>query len=758
MPNAFLSLLISSRSRQCQQNCFRTISTSNINSKGNERKENKKELFKLSKSQRKALRLVLKNDVQGDDTDNDDSLQETLERFKLEQMEQEKEMAENSVPTPWHSLLGYPSRATWRSSPKPIPSYISSVQFNLVQRSERTSKQLKRTHQNMIVSHAKLAMEREKERRRIVNSDKSRGKIASSPSTSVPPIYYKPEQTLCSLRYRLVPNYAIVSRVLSEVRGLLGANVFSPSKILDVGSGVGSSSAATLEYFFHDNIRRMNRETQQNSKRIIPNNIEWIHCIDASQSMRDAATHVLHSVIHAQENLKLKLKLRTAQKPRITFGESLTSSTSLPNSYNKEVGTFDLALVTYTMSELPSVPASLSMAAIVWEKLALNGVAIFIEPGTPDGFNALRAVRNMLLECCPPDDRYGPIETGDEEWSAVEECHVIAPCTHNGTCPMERHKSDFRKDKDLANASINLTDDFINIQNNSYELEDVINEEELEETGEFDNYEHYDNDDDDDIDYDNNFMNENVSNAYASNEEKEASQNTPSASTTNAFDSAFCSFVHALPGGGRRRKGEKFTYLVVQKRSKYEQQSRKSDQNQNEAYDLLESFNVAELLAESIKSARKARDELTGSHLDMHSEINDNLSVKNNENNNIYWNIRNAELLNQAVDMENNFLESDDDPLGLEYLRGDTNRSSWGRIVRAPIKRRGHVILDYCTSRKNLRVNDIDQHSKTDLTEDTGIIMRHRISRGESRRVAPGMYVAARKARWGGFWPDVAKI
>jgi hypothetical protein len=47
----------------------------------------------------------------------------------------------------------------------------------------------------------------------------------------------------------------------------------------------------------------------------------------------------------------------------------------------KAGGSFDLALCAYTMNEVPSVVASLAMAAIVWEKLSPGGVGIFIEPG-----------------------------------------------------------------------------------------------------------------------------------------------------------------------------------------------------------------------------------------------------------------------------------------------------------------------------------------------------------------------------------------
>ena len=36
-----------------------------------------------------------------------------------------------------------------------------------------------------------------------------------------------------------------------------------------------------------------------------------------------------------------------------------------------------------------------------------------------------------------------------------------------------------------------------------------------------------------------------------------------------------------------------------------------------------------------------------------------------------------------------------------------------------------------------------------------GQIIRQKVSRGWSARVAPGCYSAARKARWGGLWPDL---
>merc|ERR1712226_464887 len=80
-----------------------------------------------------------------------------------------------------------------------------------------------------------------------------------------------------------------------------------------------------------------------------------------------------------------------------------------------------------------------------------------------------------------------------------------------------------------------------------------------------------------------------------------------------------------------------------------------------------------------------------------------------------------------------------EDLLGLSDLVGDENRHSFGRIMRAPIKKKGHVIVDYCTSGLSGK----------------GRIVRHRVGKSSCSKAAPGQYLAARKARWGGFWPDL---
>jgi ribosomal protein RSM22 (predicted rRNA methylase) len=57
----------------------------------------------------------------------------------------------------------------------------------------------------------------------------------------------------------------------------------------------------------------------------------------------------------------------------------------------------------------------------------------------------------------------------------------------------------------------------------------------------------------------------------------------------------------------------------------------------------------------------------------------------------------------------------------------------WGRIVRSPIKKRGHVVMDVCYP--------------------SGTLGRSVVSRGNGEGRIPVFYRAARKAQWGGLYP-----
>uniref|UniRef100_A0A7S0TDT7 Methyltransferase domain-containing protein n=1 Tax=Pseudo-nitzschia delicatissima TaxID=44447 RepID=A0A7S0TDT7_9STRA len=566
---------------------------------------------------------------------------------------------------PWKTLLETPARASWRASDpqKDPPEYVHNAMYAILDEGARTSKQLKRAHRKVLDFQSSLAEVREKERRILVNGKRhykqqqlqqqrereqqsdddqdnnKRRETAyyndSTQSSSVNPVYYGYDETLATLKHRLEPNFAITRRVLSECQSLLGGKIdeqsgqyvkhWQPTRILDFGIGCGSASAAAVDLFGSSDSA-----------------IEWIHGIDPSQTMRECSQKLIEEMTRDT----------SVPPPRITFSNSLTPS------QDESEGSFDLALLVYTASDLPDISSCLAAAAMAFERLKPNGVLVMIEPGTPDGFNSTRAIRNMLLDCCPPHDP-------EFEWE--DRCHIVAPCTHNGSCPMERHKKNFFKKKPIGKLGHDLP-------------------QELNESGDSDNEEgEYDNDEELDDDQD--------------HVDLEEFQDALKMSETEAFSSSFCSFVHSMAGDSRR-KGEKFSYLVAQK-----QRFRALDDNDPMTEgDPFREDNLTNLLADALDAGALEADDLAN------------------------------RTFESAQNLSERYANSLDDDLGLELLQGEAKRQSMGRIVRAPIKKKGHVYIDYCGG--------------------PGRIIRSRVTKALSNSVAPGIYSAARKARWGGLWPD----
>ena len=668
---------------------------------------------------------------------------------------EENDSAEQSAaqpPAPFHELLRHSARATWRSSPHPPPLSLSNIRADLIKRSGKTGRQLRRTNEFIVSTHHALAERRERERRDLVNAryrrarpDSLESRRRAAEDAQAKPISYGPEQTLANLSYRLVPNFFVTRRVLSEARSLLGREIFAPKRIIDAGCGVGSASAAALDLFGVDNV-------------------DWIHCVDPSRSMRDGCVEVLQGMIdgdgtvdkegtlrddrvvryrrgdRVKQQQRRKRHASSASGTRITLSETISdgsnstaSSTSCSGSGRRKpkqrvsvgtsgTGSFDLALCTWTASELPHVASSMAMAAILWEKLTPNGVLVMIEPGTPDGFSSIRAVRNMLLDCCPPDERHARERGGDYgenlgRQEGDEEAHIIAPCTHSDACPMERHQRDHLASKRDWNEELGSDDQGDDDDDDDDDIEEAGVDLQLETNPD------WNDNDDDDLRVDFIGAAEPISTLSAS----------AATSETDAFERGFCSFVHVIPGDNR----EKFSYLVVQKRIAG---AIPPDESNNP---FAHGAKVADLLAASIASGKESLEDAELRKKKHVREVGDFR--------------KHADLVQHASDLEARFLHSDTDNLGLELVKGDAARSTFGRIVRAPLKRKGLIMVDYCSGASG----EADSAATTDEDGDSGSgerkgrIIRHKVSRRVSSRVAPGMYAAARKARWGGLWPDI---
>ena len=172
-----------------------------------------------------------------------------------------------------------------------------------------------------------------------------------------------------------------------------------------------------------------------------------------------------------------------------------------------------------------------------------------------------------------------------------------------------------------------------------------------------------------------------------------------------------------------------------------------ADQNLNVDDDLL-GTDVAGLLAESARHSdeiRKIRRRAKGDADGRESEEE------------AYHQRRAEKAMALAQEVEDAYISQSEvesyGGLGLELVDDTDRRRGWGRLVRAPLKKGRHVVIDYCSA--GVRGAGGGEDGATPWRGTEGRITRQKVSRGWSARSAPGCYQAARKARWGGLWPDL---
>lgn len=168
---------------------------------------------------------------------------------------------------------------------------------------------------------------------------------------------------------RMPATFAAVSAALKQL--LLACPEYAPKTLLDIGCGPGTAIFAALE--------------------ACPE-LRMAHGIDHNQAF-----------LHAARRLAENMGANTDRS--LDFTQADVSQANLSPA--------DLVIASYALVELPRQQA-MALAIRAWQ--ATRQTLLLVEPGTPVGFECLRAVRSAL------------IETG-----AV----ILAPCPHDQACPME---------------------------------------------------------------------------------------------------------------------------------------------------------------------------------------------------------------------------------------------------------------------------------------------------------------------------------
>jgi ribosomal protein RSM22 (predicted rRNA methylase) len=166
---------------------------------------------------------------------------------------------------------------------------------------------------------------------------------------------------------RMPATYAAMAFALEQLA--LAAPDLRPQSLLDVGCGPGTAAIAALDAY---------------------PNLESLELFDRNIAFLAVATKLLEACAGER-----KTGISTGD---ITWGDSLPFA--------------DLIVAGYVFAELHASDLRERARMLWWgAKMAL----VITEPGTPDGFERIRNIRDTLI---------------------AEGAHVAAPCTHHGACLM----------------------------------------------------------------------------------------------------------------------------------------------------------------------------------------------------------------------------------------------------------------------------------------------------------------------------------
>jgi ribosomal protein RSM22 (predicted rRNA methylase) len=195
---------------------------------------------------------------------------------------------------------------------------------------------------------------------------------------------------------RMPAVYGAVHRVLSEVATRLPG--FSPVRVLDYGSGPGTVLWAMREVW--------------------PESVEHVNLVEPSRAMATACRTLLQEV----ENL-----------PLIKVHPSLSL---FSRGLRKETRLHDLVVSSYALGELSTLAERVTAVRQLWA--LTRDVLVLIEPGTPQGSSIVREMRAHILHMEKKKLRRSAEGGEGDVESEARGAFVVAPCPHDGQCPMDK--------------------------------------------------------------------------------------------------------------------------------------------------------------------------------------------------------------------------------------------------------------------------------------------------------------------------------
>ncbi|KAI3859805.1 hypothetical protein MKX03_013680, partial [Papaver bracteatum] len=153
---------------------------------------------------------------------------------------------------------------------------------------------------------------------------------------------------------------------------------------------------------------------------IWPHSLEKINLVEPSKAMQRAA----QSLTSGMKGLPLI--------------KSYDSIQALNQNIDKSEREHDLVIASYVLGEIPSLQDRITVVRQLWD--LTQDVLVLIEPGTPQGFNIISQMRSHILwlekRRCRKSNNASSDALEDLR-SSKKGAFVVAPCGHDGACPLE---------------------------------------------------------------------------------------------------------------------------------------------------------------------------------------------------------------------------------------------------------------------------------------------------------------------------------
>jgi ribosomal protein RSM22 (predicted rRNA methylase) len=275
--------------------------------------------------------------------------------------------------------------------------------------------------------------------------------MTSGDNKSSQPSYDKMATAAAYAVARLPGCYAALYRVFEEISRLRPS--WKPASVLDFGAGPATATWAAREVWPDVKLRVSCVEQSPqmvNMGMLIANQIHdnephygYNNSSSSSSSNREEEKGGEENGYKEEEDEE---EDKAPPAPSIRWVQHLGG----PNTRGRKVGgVSDLVVAAYVLGELRSDSERQRVVKKLWDRT--KGMLVLIEPGTPSGSMNIMKARHEILGITPLDEYSAPGrgragggegEDGKDGSSSLNvDCHVVAPCPHDGRCPLEGRRS-----------------------------------------------------------------------------------------------------------------------------------------------------------------------------------------------------------------------------------------------------------------------------------------------------------------------------